>query len=223
MQTRITAREVLQLSDIGDEALKSMRRRDQIAIAFGGHDIVAAKMYLPVDGVALMISSALSETYGASTAAALTRASADKVLIAVAQAGVSNATVPLAIIDLVRGDGRRAYVASAAAVEPSAADGYVLERVTSINVSHIIDQVRARAARIDLDLSAPFLPAPDSVEFAEIMAPYAELEAGIVEARSIRKRDAAAQRVGARSRVIAMGGASHRSARSRVTEVTAAI
>jgi hypothetical protein len=51
-----------------------------------------------------------------------------------------------------------------------------------------------------LDLSSAFLPAPDSTEFAALLAPYAAIEGGIVEARALRKRDTAAQRVGAKAR-----------------------
>ena len=97
MQMRLTSREVLQIAGIGDEALKSMRRRHQIALAFGGDDSVAAKMYLPVDAVALMLSSTLARTYGASLAASLVRASADMVLIAGAQAEASKNNVPYSV------------------------------------------------------------------------------------------------------------------------------
>jgi hypothetical protein len=218
---RLTSRELLSIADIHIEALKSARRRDQIAIGFGGHDIVAAKMYLPVDVVALMISSALSKTFGAGLASALTRASADMVLIAVAQAGVSNATVPLAIIDLVRSDGRRAYVASTAAVEPSAPEGYVVERAMSLNVSRIIDQVRARAARADLDLGAPFLPEPGSEALDAMMRPFVDtnLMGSVIEAKSLRRRDMLARKAGEVARRVAMSGVSH-GTRDRVTGVT---
>jgi len=103
-QVRLTPRELLSIAEINVEAMKSARRRHQIAIAFGGDDIVTGKMYLPVDACALLLSSTLARTYGASLAASLVRASADVVLIAGAQAEASKNNVPFAIVDLVRGD-----------------------------------------------------------------------------------------------------------------------
>jgi hypothetical protein len=41
MQVRLTPTELLHIAGISAEALKSMRRRDQIAIGFSGDDIVA--------------------------------------------------------------------------------------------------------------------------------------------------------------------------------------
>jgi hypothetical protein len=211
MQVRLTPRELLTITDIDIEALKSMRRRHQIAIAFGGEDVVSSRMYTACDAVALMISSALAKSYGASLAAALTRASADVVLIAIAQAGVSKQNVPLAIIDLTRDDGRRAYITCTDAVEPpnaAAAQGYVLERVVSINVSHIFGVVRANATRIGLDLSAPFLPEPGSETFDAMMGPFvdANLMGSLIEAKSLRKRDMLARKAGAQARAHAIGG-----------------
>jgi hypothetical protein len=58
-----------------------------------------------------------------------------------------------------------------------------------------------RAARCDLDLSAPFMPAPNSSDdFQEIMVPYAAIETGVgVEVRAIKKREALVRRVGEHS------------------------
>ena len=75
------------------------------------------------------------------------RACPDVVLIAIAQAGVSKDSVPLAITDLARSDGRRAFFASTgAAVEPPNAateHSFALVRTASVSVSHIVSVVRA--------------------------------------------------------------------------------
>ena len=71
---RLTRTELLTIADINVEALKSQRRRDQIALAFSDDDVVAGKMYTPVDAVALMISAALAQSHGAVLAASLVRA-----------------------------------------------------------------------------------------------------------------------------------------------------
>jgi hypothetical protein len=91
-----------------------------------------------------------------------------------------------------------------------------VERVTVINVSSIMRVVRSNAARLGLDLSAPFMPAPDSEQFAEIMELYAAIETDLaVEVRAIKKREALVRRVGEDAREFAMGRGSGARARPR--------
>jgi hypothetical protein len=148
------------------------------------------------------------------------------VLTGIAQAEAAPKTDALfAVIDFIGNDDRRAYLTCGArdtTPDASVAQGYVVERVTTINISNLIRIVRAETAKLGLDLSAPFLPAPDSAEFSELVAAYGELEGVVVEARAIRKRDAAAQRVGAKVRAPAMGGAGRRNASGRASEAAAA-
>ncbi|MGY3346969.1 MULTISPECIES: hypothetical protein [unclassified Bradyrhizobium] len=89
--------------------------------------------------------------------------------------------------------------------------GYVADEINIVNVSHLIRTVRIKAARNRIDL---FLPAPDSIEFAEMMQPYATLEGGIVTQEVMMRRDRAAQHIGAQVRALAAGrGAVGREAR----------
>ena len=98
------------------------------------------------------------------------------------------------------------------------------ERVVSVNVTRTIRTIRASASAEHIDLSGAFMPVPGSVEFDEIMSPFAELPPGIVEMRAMRRREVAARKAGVLARSVAMGGAHVRSnARGRVLEVTAAV
>jgi hypothetical protein len=107
-------------------------------------------MYAPHDAVALMLSSTLARTYGAGLAASLMRAFGNVLLVVLAQAEASATDVAFAVIDLVHDDGRRAYLCSGDAElgNSPAAQGFVAERVTTVNVSRIIRAVRDGAARI---------------------------------------------------------------------------
>jgi hypothetical protein len=65
MQVRLTPAELLNIAGISAEALKSMRRRGQIAIGLSGDDIAASRMYVRLDALASMLSSTLARTFGA--------------------------------------------------------------------------------------------------------------------------------------------------------------
>jgi hypothetical protein len=78
---------------------------------------------------------------------------------------------------------------------------------------------RANAERVGIDLGA-FIAAPDSAEFAAILASYAELPLN-VEHGARRKRLADARRSGDLARAVAMGGRIAAGAR-KVSEMQAA-
>jgi len=119
------------------------------------------------------------------------------------------ATVFFAVIDLVHATtGRRAFVAAGFREPIEAVEGYITERITTVNLSYIIRTVRAVAARNGLvGFDAPFMYAPTSPEYAVVMAPYAEATSSDVVAESeMRKAEATARRAGMQSRGLAMGG-----------------
>jgi hypothetical protein len=216
-QERLTLDEIMSICDFGIEQLKSLRRRDQIALAFGGNTAWAvATWYMPADCVGLMLTAALAKAYDMTIAAQIVRAFGDAWLTAVAKADAdteidAETDASFAVADLVRkDDSQRALMAwcagSAALAQLPEAKSYTIERVTVVNVSSIVRAVRANAASCDLDLSSPFMPAPDSEQFAEIMAPYAAIETGVVvEVRALEKREALVRRLGEQARAIAMG------------------
>jgi hypothetical protein len=227
-QLRVTPTELLNITSITPEALKSMRRRDQIALAFSGDDITASRMYAGIDATAPMLSATLARTYGAGMAASLVRGFGNVVLLVVAEAEASTlggtTDVAFSVIDLVNDDGRRAYLCSGDAelANSQAAQGFVAERITTINFTKIIRAVRDGGARLGLDLSAPFLPAPDSVEFAEVMQLYdPEVMGLVVEQKALKRRDMLARKIGAQVRARAMGGAAGRKMRGQNPEVAA--
>jgi hypothetical protein len=228
---RLTDHEVLRTADQHEEAYRSRYRRDQIATAFGGK-VLSDSWCLPVDAVGLKLAENLSKAYGAGTAAMLVRVFGQVWLAAVAQGDADRLKHAMfSIVDLIReSDGRLAYLAchhatpeiiDAGAAKAALAEGYTIERVNTVNISRIVRLVRANAAWIGLDLSAPFMPAPTTPEFEALMAPYTEPGNGLVEVRAIKKREALARRIGEQVRARAMGGIGHRKWRVRNLEVSA--
>jgi hypothetical protein len=231
MHPRITLSELLTATETSVEALKSMRRRDHVALAFGRRDALASSWYLPVDAVGIHLTTALAKVYGATLAAQMVRTFGDVLLTVVAQAEADFASdAHFAVVDFVNEtDGRSAHLAcgardatpeavAAMVARSPAAQGYVVARINVVNVSHVIRVIRTTAARHGIDLTARFLPAPDSDEFQGLMQPYAQQETGIVERSARRKREAIARRIGEQARARAMGGrisVGGRSARSR--------
>lgn len=213
MRVRLTRNELLTITNHSEHGFKTKLRRDQWAMAYGGRDAAARSWYRPEDAVAVHLTSALATIYGADLAAQIVRISSDVIVGAISEADTDpEAGALFAVVDFVHTDGRRAYLTCGGRDERPeangvqfAARGYHVERVISVNVSLILQSVRTGAQRIGIDLSEPFLPAPDSAAFAELLAPYAELECGMVELRAIKKRDAIASKIGARVRARAMG------------------
>jgi hypothetical protein len=120
--------------------------------------------------VAQRIAETLGESYGLTTAASLVRAFGHVVLSVIAQAEVDRSNdAAFAVVDLIHATtGRRAFTACGFR-EP--AEGYITERITTVNLSYIIRTVRAVAARHQLvGFSAPFMFAPTSTEYAVVMA-----------------------------------------------------
>jgi hypothetical protein len=209
---RLTLDEITNICGLGPEQMKSLRRRGQFGRAFGANTAFASDWYLPVDAVGVMLTAGIAQAYDMTTAAQITRAFGDAWLAAVAAADAdTEIDSTLAVADLIRkDDGQRALLAwcaghavTALAMSPES-NGYTVERVTVTNISSIVRAVRANAARLDLDLSAPFMPAPGSDDFQEIVAPYAAIEAGPVEVRALKKAEAAARRLGEQARALMM-------------------
>jgi hypothetical protein len=230
IEQRLTRHEVMHdIVGTTKEGLKSLMRRQHVALAFGIADAPASIWYTPCDAVSMLIAMQLAKSYGAATAARLTRAFADTVLTAIAQAeGDFAQDVLFCIIDLVHEvDGKRGYLACgalnaapesiAAELATLAKDGYAIEQIISVNVSRIIRQVRVTAAGQGLDLTGRFLPRPESDEFKQLLEPFAAVPAGIVELRSLKNRDAVVRRVGAQARARAMAGRTNTGLRKQPT------
>jgi hypothetical protein len=221
---RLILSDVTAIIGIDPEALKSQRRRDQCAFAFGSTEASARCRYVPADVVAVMLTKALVKTHGAKLAARLVIMFGDVVLRAIAEAEADTATdVMISVADVERDDchGHVAYIGRNVDVA-EVADDYAIERVVSVNVTRTIRTIRASASAEHIDLSGAFMPVPGSVEFDEIMLPFGELPGGIVETGGFRKRESAMRKAGEKARVIAMGGRVAAGNRAKTTSLVAA-
>jgi hypothetical protein len=207
---RITKAELLRLTGVGTEEDKSLHRRGQLAIAFGCDAAPASDWYMPVDCVAALATKSLAQSYRRSTAASLVRAFGHVLLGAVSKAEAARDTdAALMIIDFIReADGKRAYTACTVLdPQPETPQGFVVERVVTVNISFLIRCVCINAARCGIDLSAPFLPTPNSTSLAAIVKPYIDLALpDVVEERALPRHERTARRAGEIARSIAMGG-----------------
>jgi hypothetical protein len=139
--------------------------------------VLASEWHCPADAVAMRTAKTLAESYGMTSAAALTRVVGHVVLAVIATAEADRTKdAAIAFVDLIHAaTGKRALMACSGREPIDAVEDYVIERVTTINVSFVICTVRAAAARNRLvGFTEPFMPAPNSTEYAVIMAPYVE-------------------------------------------------
>jgi hypothetical protein len=204
---RLTRSELLTITGHTENGFSTKQRRAQWAMAYSRRDAGARDWYCPADAVAVLLTAELAKTHGATQAAALVLMFGGAVLRAIAEAEhASTGDVLLGVADLARDvDGRRAYLACSAL--DVGAEGYTVERVTTINVSRLVRVVRINAERVGIGLSGALMPAPDSAEFSAILAPYSELQAVVEHSASARrKRLADVRRAGELARALAMGG-----------------
>jgi hypothetical protein len=184
--------------------------RRQAVGAFGRDLALASEWHCPCDPVAQRLAKTLGESYGLTTAASLVRVFGHVVLAVIAAAETDRSTdAAFAVVDLIRATtGRRAFMACGFREPVEAVEGYITERITTVNVSYVVRTVRVVAARNGLvGFDAPFMPAPDGTDYATILAPYVDaINSDIVEEAGMRKAEALARRVGAEARRIAMGG-----------------
>jgi hypothetical protein len=110
---RLILSDVTAITGIDPEALKSQRRRGQIAFAFGSTDASARCRYVPADVVAVLLARGLAQVYGAAKAARLVIMFGDVVLRAIAEAEADTTTdVMFTVADVARDDrhGHVAYI-----------------------------------------------------------------------------------------------------------------
>src|SRR5690348_9908440 len=61
---RLTLQQVLTLTGTSFQKFQTLRRRDQIAMAFGRRTAAASLSYIPLDCVGMLLVAALGEAYG---------------------------------------------------------------------------------------------------------------------------------------------------------------
>jgi hypothetical protein len=199
---RLSLQDVLTATGTPFPKFQTLRRRNQIGLAFGRNVATASLSYVPVDCIGLMLVDALAESYPNAFAALLVRCHFDGWGYVVAEAEANpDHDASFCVVDLERErDGQKVHFVAGASDLPSAT-GYVAVRVTCTNVSRLLRFVRKRAAEHDIDLSAAFLPPPNSKIFSDLMRPYVEIrDEALVEVNNRKKRETVAAKIGEKAR-----------------------
>jgi hypothetical protein len=217
---RLTLAELLKVTATPPEALKSLRRRDQIALAFGRREAYDSLSYIELDAVGLLLTDAIGRAYNnLTTAAQLLRIYGDvwAGVVGEAEADLRH-DKSFCIVDLADADEPRPlehikahYACGANESDPdkiakfverySPTPGLVAVRVNCVNVSHLIRFIRKTAAKHGIDLLGAFMPPPSDPRFKEFVQPYEDLrDKAIFEVRARKAREALAREVGERAR-----------------------
>jgi hypothetical protein len=168
------------------ESLKTLRRRDQLALAFGRRHCYESLSYVELDAAAIMLADILTKTYGRDIAAQIVRVHCDKWAEAVALFEVDYSTPGVFVVaDFKTRDGQDGHltvatnttdieaIAKALKSHP-AAFGHNLHRITMVDMAPLIRFVQETGAGHDIDLTARWVPEYGSPEFAELFASYAD-------------------------------------------------
>jgi hypothetical protein len=226
--------ELLAITDTNKEMLKSLRRRNALALAWGRGEVYESLKYLPLDAVGMLLVRDLGKNYsskyegGYCEVAAMIRVHCDVWARVVAEAerdykkgGKGWLLARFCIVDFVRAtDGKRAHlvggsrdtsdeaIANAMAQSPEA-KGFIPTRITCTNIAQLLLEIRTNAAAHDIELHQPysFMPDPESDEFKELMQPFEEAKASaIVEVQNRKKQEALMRKIGdqVRSRALVL-------------------
>lgn len=207
--------EILAVTGTPWDALKALRRRDQVAMAFGQRFAFNSQVCLPVDGVALLLADALTGPYSRDMAALLVRVHWPEWLRALALAEHDPSGLGVfCVADFTDGDGRKTHLPAAfngaampdavASAFAAAAKGAHVERFTSIVMNCFTAKMRENAEKIGLDLSRPFLPPLGDPALEKLLADYEEKkERAIAKAASERRKQDLARDAGVAARALA--------------------
>lgn len=154
--------------------------RSEIALAFGLARRLAGGTLLDLDCICHFVGEALSPTFTRKHAATLVRAHSDEILKAIGLADITPGDdLFIAAAELGPGyaitrDHRMLFGATTLGeLAKSYADhrqGEQATRVTLVNMTRILSDVRDRAAKCGVDFSAPFFPPPDDPTAAKLIA-----------------------------------------------------
>ena len=173
----------LAICDVKRGSYDARQTLKEIGLAFGLARRLAGGVMLDLDCICHFISEALTPVLSRKYAAAIVRAYSDEILKAVGLADANPAEVMfLAGVEFGPGYGQitREHdrkmrfgattltdFAASFAKSPEAND---VTRVTHINVTEILRNVRARAAKRGFDWTAPFFPPPSDPMAAKLIA-----------------------------------------------------
>jgi len=155
--------------------------KNPLAYAFGEMPADMPKgRYFDIDAAVARIGLDLAPGIGQSEAMNIVRISGAAALNAIAWADYTDAPIFFAVAEGEINGAKCFQVASGpfdsrferlvVGVRNSKGEEGPTTRITFVNVTEVLRRVRANAAAANLDLSDPFLPAPDSVAFAELLS-----------------------------------------------------
>jgi hypothetical protein len=167
-------------ADVTEQGLVSLRRRDQIACAWGRNAAYLPLGYFEIDAVAMALVQVLGHLLEKTRAARLVRREFDIWAQVVANAEYSRAPAFFTFVELLDKRGQELSIACGTTTDDpqlikKMADkmtGAMTRRTHAINMHGVITDVRANAKRAGYLLNDPFLPPPGSNELAELLAPF---------------------------------------------------
>jgi hypothetical protein len=215
----ITYKDLLAATGLNNDHLKVLRQRRQIALAWGRSDAYAPFLYFEIDVFAHALTNALASIFTRSFAASIVRVHFDVWGGLVARTDATGEQVYFGVVEVVRPGKpvpRSHFTLGANTDDPRAlanrvmatpqAHGYIPVRAVGANITGLLAEVRANAAKAGLDFSDPFLPAPDHPAYAELFGPYTKARDQAIEqvkALTPKGRERWAQRTGEMARAIA--------------------
>lgn len=173
----ITPEQFFATADVKPETFRADVSKNQAAFAFGTGQPLAAGRFIDLDPIAWRLVNELRPGFGRVGAATLVKAFCDGWLYAVSLADRTAEPVFFAITESgppssVWKGGAREHVNAGAVTlsalakqKPKATGDVGPDRITLINISKIMRDVRERAANIGLDLTEPFCPPFDDPSF----------------------------------------------------------
>ncbi|WP_025036212.1 hypothetical protein [Bradyrhizobium sp. DOA9] len=224
--------QVLALTGTPFQKFQTLRRRDQIAMAFGRRTAAASLDYIPADCVGMMLVDALGEAYGGKLTfpAQLVRVYGDTWLecVAHAEAGLmeTNAQdVSFCVIDCEReSDGKAGHMVMgtmgnneqtlSVVQHMMQQPGWFQRRMNCVNVSLIIRRIRRAAndynehkpVEEQIDLSTPFMPFPGTDEYKTLMDAdyFKQRDKAVDEVNKLKRREQDAAKFGDKARALVL-------------------
>ena len=208
-------KEILDASGTKDQELRSLRRRDQVALALGKADAYSGPPYLAVDGVALLLAGTLAQSYDRTFAAQLVRTYWPLWMDVVSHGETTRKPAQFCLVDFVR-NGKTSTLACGAAtatidfdaivgeLSTKQMDGAEPERVTCVNVTRLCTFLRKNVAVHGIDMLDPFLPPPTDPDLRKLLDEGSrEIDGLIVVMQQKNKsQEAVARRAGDTARAV---------------------
>jgi hypothetical protein len=171
-------RECLVAAGKSENWFKTVRRRRQVALAWGLSEQIPYGKYTEADAVALRLLADMGEPVGLTRAAEVMRVWNDSWLEAIVDAdGLKSETVYLVYIEYDSGTPNERCAIGHTTLSLIQKPGMFENpsgktpptKMVFLNITATLQKVRANAAKIGLDLSAPFLPARGDPRFEKMI------------------------------------------------------